>query len=315
MLKKDPASSPEHRFIARVILAATRPEEKDMDISVRDLIALREGHLAGEAREELLTKLNACPDCYRQWLDLNRFLDEEQEKPQVPGKPARWKWRLRASWGLAGVASIAAAILALVILMPLRPSPDLAKRIDLAYVNIQSNMGTDISGPDTKMQTSPKTGYGFAGNRRPIPAKQSFQSGVLWGRLRLRGEEPELLPAELRPAEIPLSSPDTDPWLTTEWATFDLAGRWLTLLDAVCAQSNPPPDGFWSEQHGLSAELRMSFEERARTASAAKLLARTLERVDEDLAKLAHQQERTSACHNIRSEVAFVSQAFGETPP
>lgn len=251
----------EERLSALVALAAQPPTQPpDAHPSPEELAAFGEGRLNPADRERVLAHLDACSDCYEEWMAVAdaRAADPSRARRVrwLPAFGARWRHQRRALlWSGAGAAL--AACLALVLLVPWRTDSGLPALIDGAYETARAGAGPDlreIAARDTAPRRVPASTYGFSAGAGSDAAR-AFAAGLLEGRSALSGGDhfstpvpPDLAPSPGQPAE-------SGAWQDTEWADYALLGRWVYLLQTICKTSAQGSPAIWDTQRFIAAEL------------------------------------------------------------
>jgi hypothetical protein len=250
----------EERSSALVALAAQPPAQPpDAHPSPEELAAFGEGRLNPADRERVLAHLDACSDCYEEWLAVAAALAADPPQPwwRWPTTFGARRYRRRRTLVWSGAGMALAACLALAVLVPWRTDSGLPALIDGAYETARAGAGPDlreIAARDTAPRREPASTYGFSAGAGSDAAR-AFAAGLLEGRSALSGGDhfstpipPDLAPSPDQPAE-------SGAWQDTEWADYALLGRWVYLLQTVCKTSAQGSPAIWDAQRFIAAEL------------------------------------------------------------
>lgn len=156
-------------------------------------------------RERMLAHLDACSDCYREWLAVTRVLATHSPLSRrgwsVPMLAARHRRRRAWLWSGAGLAL--AACLALALLVPWRPDSGLPLLIEDAYNTVRGTPAPSLRATAARQKLpweEPAPVYGFSASTGG-EAPRAFAAGLWEGRAMLAGDpRPVSLPAFLGPA-------------------------------------------------------------------------------------------------------------------
>lgn len=262
----------EDRLAALTALAVQPAAAPAAHLAEEDLAAFCEGRLDATHRERILTHLDACSDCYDEWLAVTEVLDGyltpiTQPEPETP-LPSRHWWRAIQSWVARALdsyrharpilwsgAAVAACLLVLLV-APWHTDSGLPTLIEQSYENAQANSMAALRETAAR-QTLPWEGsapvYGFSA-ATGSEAARAFGAGLWEGRRALAGDDRSAaLPAFLAP--IPGPSATSSTWRNTEWADYASLGRWVVLLQTVCRTPQAGSPTFWDQQRAVAAEL------------------------------------------------------------
>lgn len=295
----------EERLGVLVALVAQPPAPPAGDHpSAEDLVAFGEGRLNPADRERVLAHLDACSDCYEEWMAVADALAADS-----PSARRWWRWpttfgvRRRRRRALVWSGAALAACLVLALLVPWRTDSGLPALIERAYETTRAGAGPDlreIAARDTTSRPGLAPTYGFSSGPGSEAAR-AFAAGLLEGRAALSGGDhfstpipPELAPSPSQPAE-------SGAWRDTEWADYVLLGRWVYLLQTICKTSQQGSPAIWDAQRFIAAELRDRLAQRP--ASDAK--ARPAASVVQDVEKVLGESGSTAGqrrCSRIQDD-------------
>ncbi len=242
-----------------------------------ELAAFSNDRLPPEARAHMLAHLDACPDCYRDWLAVQRVVAEQPTAVVTPLTRQTPRRRPAIGWrsGL-GIALAAGLLIALVWWWPLVREPTPAEQVDQAYETVlQALPGSPVEAIAARRlpwEEEP-AGYGFAAGGATEPANRAFGAGLWSGRAMLRSRDPQAMPT-LPPELIPPAGQGT--WEATEWAPYTVLGRWLVLLQVLCASPQDVSAALWEQQQAIDRRLQAAFRERPANEAAAAVVMKAL---------------------------------------
>ena len=273
------------------------------------LAAFSEGRLDPTDRERVLTHLDACSDCYNEWLTVANVLAAplphvETKSPIPISMPGISHRRRRRTLLWSGASMALAASLALFLLAPWRTDSGLPALIERAY-----ETGQTASAPDLRetalQQTLPweepaRATYGFSADAANEAAR-AFAAGLWEGRVKLGGDDghPATRPALLAPSSTPPAT--SGAWQNTEWADYTLLGRWVFLLQAICKTPQQGSLPFWNAQRAVAAELHGRLEARAAADSLERPVARVVQSLDATLRE-SEAAINTRRCEQIKRD-------------
>jgi hypothetical protein len=242
-----------------------------------ELAAFSEGRLPPEARAHTLAHLDACPDCYRDWLAVQRVVAEQPAAVVTPLTRQASRRRPAIGWRSGiGMALAASLLIALIGWWPLVSGPTPAEQVAQAYETVlQASSGLPvetIAARRLPWEDGP-VGYGFAAGGATEPAIRAFGVGLWTGRAMLRSRDPQTMPM-LPPELAPPAGPGT--WEATEWAPYTVLGRWLVLLQVLCASPQDVSAALWEQQQAIGRRLQAAFRERPANEAAAAVVIKAL---------------------------------------
>jgi hypothetical protein len=260
---------PGGNLLIQAALGATRPEPQGPCIPAEEFVSFIDGQVEGERRQAILAHLDACNDCYADWLEASALIERSRAKGQVVPGPSRWWQRFTTGQVISisgGLITALAASLVLVISQVEMSS--VAKRVPSSYGTFMAaRSGKPMSSQldsfvlPWERSTSP---YTFNGSAQPPPseAAQAFGAGLWVGRNRLADHCKEWpLPAFLsKPGQPPESVAQT--WTKGNWADYYWLGQWTMLLQGAIHSETRPDPPFWQEQNRLCQEMTDSFRKR-----------------------------------------------------
>ncbi len=246
-----------------VLLALAVQEEKTADPCPSDeqLAAFIDGRLNTDERENILKHLNACPSCYRQWLDISSILEEEQDAEPLSRIHI---WERAAS----GLAFAMAACLVLFFNFYIPPVENLlTESYQTAFTQEMTfkydNMDKALSFPWEKTDQA----YGFSPSDRSDPACRAFGAGLWSGRQELpKGKKATPMPRFLSLKWKDETGTKGDNWTETQWSPYFSMGRWCFLLRVVCMSDTDILPGFWDQQNLILKEIQKHFEKNGEDA-------------------------------------------------
>ena len=269
-------SIPQDRLAALAALVVQPRAEPGPCPPPEELATFSEGRLSPEARARMLTHLDACPDCYREWLAVQRVMAEQ---PAVVTPLVRQASRRRQAigwWSGLGMALAAGLLIALVWWWPLVREPTPAEQVAQAYATVlQASSGLPVEAIAARRlpwEEEP-AGYGFATSGITEPATRAFGAGLWTGRALLRSRDPHVIPT-LPPDLIPPAGQET--WETTEWAPYAVLGRWLVLLQVLCVSPQEVSATLWEQQQAIDRRLQAAFHDRPKIEVAAQTVLKAL---------------------------------------
>ncbi|HPE70568.1 MAG TPA: zf-HC2 domain-containing protein [Candidatus Competibacter sp.] len=287
----------DERLSVLVTLAVQSPAHRDEEHpSAEELAAFSEGQLSSTDRERVLAHLDACSDCYNEWLAVTHVLAavpdprpqaEEPRPSPMPISSIPHRRRRIFLWSGTGLAL--AASLALFLLAPWRTDSELPTLIDRAYDPLQTasvpGLRETAARQTLPWEASTPT-YSFASDTASEAAR-AFAAGLWEGRAMLSGDGDHhaTRPALLAPSSAQTATPDA--WQNTEWADYALLGRWLFLLHAVCRTPQAGSPAFWSQQQAVAEVLRDQLTQRPATDPQARPVATVVH----DLGAILHEPE------------------------
>lgn len=242
-----------------------------------EVAAFSEGRLPPEARTRMLAHLDACSDCYREWLAVQRVMAEQPAATVTPlVRPApSWQWTVGWRSGL-GMALAAGLLIVLVWWWPPVREPTPAESVAQAYATVlQAASGLPVEAIAARplpWESAP-AGYGFTAGGATEPASRAFGAGLWTGRALLRSRDPHAIPT-LPPDLIPPAGPGT--WEAIEWAPYTALGRWLVLLQVLCASPQNVSAALWNQQQVIDRQLQAAFRDRPPTEAAAQTVRKAL---------------------------------------
>lgn len=296
------------RLRARLVLALARVQEGASQVSVEDLIALRQGTLSDEARESVLQLLDSSPMCYEEWLALNRFLDEEEARSATLARAGGKQWRTVFSVrNLAAAAALVALAVALTLL--LKPVADLGSEIDRVYALAISQ--SLLPARSLPLLANGVSAYAFSGTGDERMEKAAFVAGIWRANHELKQEDRAAYPVQLLPPDVPVASLPDDPWSKTRWSVYSETARWLVLITQSCRGSGVSASRFWLAQKPVLHRIRARLAELALEHDFAKVISGRLDQIDEAVGELAGGARADRSCARIEREVQSILDAAG----
>lgn len=296
------------RLRARLVLALGQAQVGTSQVSVDELIALRDGTLSNESRERLLRLLDSCPDCYEEWLALNRFLDDE-ESPFATGpwlRVTRW-WSFATARNLSAAAAV--VVIAVMLTLLLRPETDLGTDIDRAYeLAIKQSL---LPPEPTPLIATGLPGYAFAGTGDVVMARTAFAAGIWRGNHELQQDVSAAYPGPLLPSGVPTASLPNDPWQKTRWSVYSETARWLVLVTQACRGPGARHSAFWHYQEPVVHRISARISGLALEHDFAKVVSGRLGQIDDAVGELARGARADRQCTRIEREVQSILDVAG----
>lgn len=321
MSAKTPPSPETERFRAErlgvlVALVAQPPASPaGPHPSAEELAAFGEGRVDAASRTRVLAHLDACADCYREWLAGADALATDPPRarrrwPTLDVPRRRWHALL---WSGAGVAL--AACLALALWAPWRTDPGLPALIERAYDSVRVAPAPgfrETAARQTLPWEKPAPAYGFSAAADNEAAK-AFAAGLWEGRALLGRGDPRrpALPASLAPSSVKSGAPDA--WRDTEWSDYALLGRWVFLLQTVCRTPQADSPAFWNQQRAVAAAARDRLARRTATDALARPVATVVQELEAALSDPALAANRARLCGQIERHSSRLNALL--TPP
>lgn len=278
------------RLRALFALSVETRKDKGECPTTAELAALIDGNLNAEKRDALLAHLDACPDCYHEWLAAASMLTENDQALAPAPHQSQGRAGFSAFKSRFSIALAVAASLALLVYVNIFRQPSFPELINQQYQIVMETPKPDTPALPTGQaggQTSKtvKPVYGFTGSSQdgPSPFAQTFLSGFQTGRTMLEKR----------------TKPFKD--MEAEHQAFFWAGRWLALLSYLCDSGETRSKEFWETQHLTTQRLLENFNHHVDNENEAVLLSRSLERIDSSM--LRQDQD---PCRFIALEIDFI---------
>lgn len=307
---QDNAARPTRWGVLLALAAQRRAPPPTVHPSAEDLAAFSEGRLGSQDRERILAHLDACPDCYCEWLAVGDVLLHPDRQP-VSQRGRRWLANLlRPGWNAfawSGIGVALAACLALFSLgWPWRPETGLSGLVERAYDTASTMPASRIQEVAAALELpweGPALVYGFSTTAKEEAAR-AFAAGLWAGRAVLSSgnrQPPARLPALLSPAQ-------TDPakaraWADTAWADYALLGRWIVLLQTTC-RANVDNPAFWVEQRSVADAVRKQFERHREATDSTPPVLGVLQHLHAALHAPALAARHDRLCQRVEYETA-----------
>ncbi len=278
MKPSDPdESTPQDRLTVLAALAVQPRTAPGPCPPPEELAAFSDDRLPPEACARVLAHLDACPDCYREWLAVQRVMAEQPAAAMTPLTRQAPRRRPAIGWGAGiGMALAASLLIALVWWWPLVREPTPAEQVAQAYTTVlQASSGLPVEAIAARRlpwENEP-AGYGFAAGGAAEPATRAFGAGLWIGRAMLRNRDPQALPT--LPPELATPA-GQGTWEATEWAPYTVLGRWLVLLQVLCAAPREVSAALWEQQQEIDRRLQAAFRDRPATEAAAQSVLKAL---------------------------------------
>jgi hypothetical protein len=246
------------RLRALFAVSSRKREEKGPCPGVNEMAAFMDGGLTTRERDAVMAHLDACPECYNEWLAASAALAEVDqtrdqtrnrtgmEPPALPEQADQKRTRRFGSRGrLIACGAALAASLILVFWFPFNRHPDLKGAINAQYALVlqqnimpdQAIFFTDLEGRSNRTVLK---GYGFVNTAKgPSPAGSAFLSGIRdgWERIQARSEFSEKGPGD------------------GAWDDYYRLGLWYALITSVCGSGEKMPDHFWEAQKEMKCSI------------------------------------------------------------
>lgn len=282
--------------------------------SAEELAAISEGRLDAASRMRVLTHLDACADCYREWLAGSSACATNRPCSrwwQIVDVPQRRRRRI-LFW--SGASAALAACLILVFLILWRPDSGLPILIEDAYNTVQGTRPPGLWETAARQKLpweEPAPAYGFSS--AASEAAKAFAAGLWQGRAALGddGLPRPKLPAVLAPPSA--KSGALEPWRNTDWADYALLGRWVFLLQTVCRTPQADVPAFWRQQPAIAAATRDHLAQRTATDPLARPVAAIVQQLEAALSDPARVQNRARLCGEIERYFSRLNALL--TPP
>ncbi len=270
-------STPQDRLAVLAALAVQPRTTLDPCPPPEELAAFSDDRLPPEACARVLAHLDACPDCYREWLAVQRVMAEQPAAAMTPLTRQAPRRRPAIGWRSGiGIALAAGLLIALVWWWPLVREPTPAEQVAQAYTTVlQASSGLPVEAIAARRlpwEDAP-AGYGFAAGGAAELATRAFGAGLWSGRAVLRNRDPQALPT-LPPELTPPVGQGA--WEATEWAPYTVLGRWLVLLQVLCASPQEVSAALWKQQQAIDRRLQAAFRERLTNEADAQTVLKAL---------------------------------------
>jgi len=297
------------RLRARLVLAATRIDEQEVQVSIDDLIALREGRLSADHRQRVLQLLDSCPECYEEWLALNRFLDDEARLSDAGRKG--WLVRGMPFVGTRTITAAAAAVvLAVSVMLFFVQAPDIGTRVDRAYASAEKY--SLLPAHPGGLITLDETHYAFGGSGDNAIARTAFAAGAWSANHVLQGDAASDYPEGLLPPSVTAASFNDEPWHETQWSVYTDTARWLVLVVEVCKGPEPENQPFWQEQYAILNRIRNKLRALGKYDGFHEVMSGRLGRMDDAYSKLAEGGATGRPCALIERETRGLLGSVGQ---
>ncbi len=285
-----------------------------------ELAAFGEGRLEPADRERILTHLDACSDCYEEWLAVTHILDarpvpvqQDVSKPPAPilqvarpmpiadiARSRRWR---RRAWIGSGAGLALAACLALAVLVPWRNDSGLPALLETAYEAAQAGSTPALREAAARQALpweAPTRTYGFSATEATAAAR-AFATGLWEGRTLLAGASRSTPPPALSP-----------PTPAAEWADYTLLGHWVILLQTVCKTPQADSPAFWDRQRAIAVALRDRLARRPVTDPQARRAATVTQDLENILNDVGLVANRDRLCKRIERNAEALSALMTE---
>lgn len=278
------------------------PLDAESHPAAEELAAFSEGRLDPAKRERLLAHLDACSDCYREWLAVARALAADPPASRRDRSPPKLdlRRRRRRAWLWSGAGLALAACLALALLAPWRPDSGLPLLIEEAYNTVQGAPPPSLRETAARWKLpweEPAPVYGFSASTGDAAAR-AFAAGLWEGRATLAGDaRTDFLPAFLGPA--PTRPAELGAWRDTDWADYALLGRWVFLLQTVCRTPQADGPAFWSQQRAVAAAMRDRLARRTAAEALARPVVAVVRELETALSDPALAASRARLCGQV----------------
>ncbi len=269
------------QLIALLGLAAGKAQPQDPCPTAEQLSAFIEGQLSSPQRKAILAHLNACEQCYREWLDAALALSE---LPQATPRQSWWHklsqaWR-RRPWMMPLTAALAMSLVIMAIVIP-KPAQETWQISQLAA------MVSHHPGLDQALAALPQEleGANLAFSDTPQnPAKQAFAAGFQQARRWF-----DTTPETARPAES---------WQGSPWQDYYDLGQWA-FLTWVLAQTEGVNAEEWRVFERHCQTLIARFAQKPEKPMVAQVLA-ALREIHPILGTLAKQPDPAQQIRLVR---------------
>jgi hypothetical protein len=289
--EKNAQIQPDEQLIALLGLAARKPQPQGLCPTEEQLSAFIDGRLSLPQRKAILAHLNACEQCYREWLEAALILSE---LPQATPKQSWWH-KLSQAWrGRPWIMPLAAALACLavvVIVTPLKPAQETWQISQLAA------MVSHHPGLDQALAALPRelesTNLAFSDTPQN-PAKQAFAAGFQQARHWFDGT---YTAEAAKPAEA---------WQGSPWQDYYDLGQWA-FLTWVLAQTEGVNAEEWRLFERYCQTLIARFAQKSQDPMVAQVLA-ALREIHAVLGTLAQQPDPAQQVRLVRKLRLTVQQ-------
>lgn len=262
----------DERPAALLGLAAGKAQPPAQCPPAEQLAAFIDGRLSVPARKAIMAHLNACEQCYREWLEAALALDERQ--PKEAPRRTWWQqlqeiWRSRP-WALPLAAALAMSLAVLAIVIP-KPAREPWQIPQLAAV-VRQHPGLDQALAALPEELG-ETGFAFSDTPQSL-AREAFSAGFHGARRWFDGTRPaEAVGAAQR-------------WQRSPWRDYYDLGQWTFLAWALAQTGNVSAEE-WQAFERYCQTLITRFERQPKEPTAAQVLAalREIHSVLGDLAR------------------------------
>jgi len=294
------------RLRALFAVSSRKREEKGPCPGVNEMAAFMDGGLTTRERDAVMAHLDACPECYNEWLAASTALTEVDQArnrfgmdpPALPEQAGQKRTRRFGSRGrLIACGAALAASLILVFWFPFNRQEDLKGVIKAQYALVlqqnimpdQAIFFTDLEGRSNRTVLK---GYGFVNTvKGPSPAGSAFLSGIRdgWERIQARSELSEKGPGD------------------GAWDDYYRLGLWYALITSVCGSGEKMPNHFWETQKEIIGTFEEAISSRLEEESEAGVLTRSLGRIKAFLS--VPKKDDTRTCRSVRQELEVIIES------
>lgn len=255
-IEKKDLREKEDQLIVDLVLSVRETIDAGPCPDPNDFAAFIDGTIEPEKRKELVAHLNACQECYNDWLAVSSVVAE----PKIRNVFNEFKLTLTdfmnrfsipkpaLNYGIATAAAVC-----LVLFFWASRSPDLSDLMTKAYT---PNVFAGISVSDLQsnnMHILPwersEITFGFAPlHQYDLDAALAFGAGLWSARHDLAGASKTPPPDFVAKA-----------WQDTQWAVDYWLGRWSYLLHAVALSDEALAHAFWQQQIAILNQVQEKY--------------------------------------------------------
>jgi hypothetical protein len=270
------------RLVALLGLAAGKPQPEDQCPPAERFSAFIDGRLSSSERKRIIAHLNACEQCYQEWLETALVLSDPPPKV-ASSQPRSWWQPLQALWRtrpwmipLTAALAMSLAVIAVVIQKPSQETWQISQLaamvrnhpgLDQALAALPQDLGT----------------LSFAFSDTPQnPAKQAFTAGFRQAWSWFDGTDS----SSRRALE------SSKPWLQrSSWQDYYDLGQWA-FLTWLLAQTEGVSAEEWRVFERHCQNLITRFEQQPEEPTTERVLA-SLREIHPMLGALARQPDPT----------------------
>ncbi len=260
--------------------------------SINDLALIIDGRLKGKERDALMAHLDACPACYKQWLEVSAELSE-QAGENIENNNKKQIIKNRVTYSGIGLA-MAASLALLIFWFPQKSIDNIEWIVKKQYKLVQTysiskdttNYTIDSDNIDGKDILKK---YGFSNFEKTIsPEALSFIHGLETGQILIRTK----------------SQITEDSFKSDYVKDYFYIGLWYGMLSCICGVDQQIPAGFWEMQPTSIEHFKKFLLSHHEDEKEARIILRSFERIQPYFN--SKQLKVNRACEMIRTELELL---------